>query len=74
MPTMMFMNLLVAGVAMVIGGFTATWPRRAAEIWGGTRLERLAPERRPPFFRWYRTFGTLLWLAGFLFAVESVVF
>ena len=70
----MILNLLVAGVAMAIGGFAAVSPRRAAEIWGAQRLERLAPERQPFLVRWYRAFGILLWVAGALFAVESVVF
>jgi hypothetical protein len=70
----MMLNLLVAGVAMALGAFAAASPRRAAEIWGAKRLERVAPERRPLFVRWYRAFGVLLWLAGALFAVESVVF
>jgi hypothetical protein len=71
---MMFLNLLAAGIAMAIGGFAAISPLRAAEIWGWQRLERLAPDRRPSFVRWYRAFGFLLWLAGLLFAVESLVF
>ena len=70
----MVLNLLVAAVAMSLGGFAAVSPRQAAEIWGSQRLHRLAPERRPLFVRWYRAFGILLWLAGALFAVESVVF
>ena len=71
---MMKLNLLVAAVAMAIGGFAAISPRRAAEIWGAQRLERLTPERRPSFVCWYRAFGILLWLAGALFALDSAVF
>ena len=73
-PSMMMLNLLVASVAMALGAFVAASPRRAAEIWGAQRFERLSPERRPTFVRWYRAFGCLLWLAGTLFAVESIVF
>lgn len=74
MPSMMMLNLLVAAVAVALGAFSAISPGRAAEIWGAQRLERLAPERRPMFVRWYRAFGVLLWLAGVLFAVESLAF
>ena len=69
----MILNLLVASVAIVLGVFAAVAPRRAAQIWGVQRLERLAPERRPSFVRWYRAFGILLWVAGALFAIESIV-
>jgi hypothetical protein len=67
-------NLLVSTVAMALGGFVAASPHRAAKIWGSQRLARLAPERRALFVRWYRAFGILLYLAGVLHAVDSIVF
>lgn len=59
---------------MALGTFAAASPRRAAGIWGSQRLERLAPDRRPLFVRWYRVFGILLFLGGVLFAVDSIIF
>ncbi len=59
---------------MALGAFVAASPHRAAEIWGSQRLANLAPERRASFVRWYRAFGILLWLAGMLFAVDSIGF
>ncbi len=67
-------NLLVSTVAMALGIFVAASPHRAAEIWGSQRLANLAPERRTSFLRWYRAFGILLWLAGVLLAVDSIVY
>ncbi len=70
----MGMNLLVSTVAMALGAFAAASPRRAAEIWGSQRLHNLAQDRQASFVCWYRIFGILLFLAGVLFAVDSIVF
>jgi hypothetical protein len=71
---LMDLNLLVSTVAMALGAFAAVAPERAAEIWGSTKLHKLAPEQRPSFVRWYRAFGLLLLLAGTLFAVDRLLF
>jgi hypothetical protein len=70
----MVMNLLVSIVAVALGVFIAASPARAAKIWGRERLERLAPEHRVSFLRWYRTFGIVLCLGGTLFALDSIIF
>lgn len=67
-------NLLVSTVAMTLGTFVATSPHRAAKIWGSQRLHNLAPQRRAAFISWYRVFGMLLFLAGLLCVVDSIVF
>ena len=67
-------NLLVSIVAMALGTFVAASPHRAAKTWGSQRLANLAPERRASFVRWYRAFGVLLFLAGVLLGVDSIVF
>jgi hypothetical protein len=70
----MTLDLLVSGIAMGLGVFTAASPQRAAEIWGSQRLHSLAPDRQPSFVRWFRLFGILLFLGGVLFALDSIVF
>jgi membrane protein YqaA with SNARE-associated domain len=67
-------NLLVSTVAMALGTFVAASPHRAAKVWGSQRLHKLAPEGRASFVLWYRVFGALLFLAGFLFVVDNIVF
>ena len=67
-------NLLVSTVAMALGTFVAASPDRAAKVWGSQRLHKLAPEGRASFVLWYRVFGVLLFLAGFLFVVDGIVF
>jgi len=65
-------NLSVSTVAMVLGLFVVTSPARAAKIWGSERFERLAPQNRTSFLRWWRVFGILLCLGGVLFAIDSI--
>jgi hypothetical protein len=72
--TLMALDLLVSTVAVALGAFVVIAPQRAAEIWGSTKLQKLAPEQRPSFIRWYRTFGLLLLLVGTLFAVDRLLF
>lgn len=67
------MNLLVSAAAVALGVFITASPGRAAKIWGSEKLERLAPEHRASFLRWWRVFGILLCLAGVLFAVDSII-
>jgi hypothetical protein len=70
----MAINLLVSAVTMALGAFLAASPHRAAEIWGSQRLANLAPDRRASFLRRYRALGILLWLAGVLLALATIVF
>lgn len=70
----MGVNLSVSAVAIALGTFIAASPDRAIKIWGSQRLANLAPERRVSFVLWYRAFGILVFLAGLLFAVDSIVF
>jgi hypothetical protein len=70
----MGVNLSVSAVAMALGTFIAASPDRAIKIWGSQRLANLAPERRVSFVLWYRAFGILVFLAGLLFALDSMVF
>jgi len=67
------MNLLVSTVAMALGAFAVASPRRAVEIWGAKRLRGLPADRGPSFVRWFRIFGSLLFLAGVLFAIDSIL-
>lgn len=69
----MTLNLLVSGVAMALGVFTAASPQRAAELWGSQRMQNLAPEHKASFIGWYRIFGILLFIGGMLFAVDEIV-
>lgn len=66
----MALNLIVSTVAIALGTFVAAAPERAAEIWGSTKLQKLAPEERLSFIRWYRTFGLLLLSAGTFLALD----
>ena len=68
------MKLLVSTIAMALGAFVAVAPHRAARIWGSQRLANLSPERSPSFIHLFRAFGILLFLAGVLLAVDSIVF
>jgi hypothetical protein len=68
------MEMLVCGLAMALGLFIAACPARAAEIWGSEKLSKLAPEYKTSFFRWYRAFGILLFLAGATTAIDNIVF
>jgi len=70
----MGVNLSVSAVAIALGTFIAASPDRAIKIWGSQRLANLAPERKVSFVLWYRAFGILVFLAGLLFAVDSIVF
>jgi hypothetical protein len=65
-------NLLLSTVAIALGVFVAISPARAAEIWASERLEKLAPQRRASFLRWFRAFGIILCLGGVLFALDSI--
>ncbi len=65
-------NLFVGAAAMALGVFVTTSPARAAEVWSSERLERLAPQNRASFLRWFRGFGIILCLAGALFALDAL--
>jgi hypothetical protein len=67
-------DLSVSAVAMTLGIFVAASPARAANIWASERLERLAPQNRASFLRWYRAFGIILCLVGALFALDAIGF
>jgi hypothetical protein len=67
-------NLSVSAVAVALGAFVVMSPARAAKIWASERLERLAPQNRASFLRWWRVFGILLCLGGTLFALDSIAF
>jgi hypothetical protein len=68
------MNLLLSAVAVTLGFFVAASPTRAAEIWGWSHLDKMAPEQRALYLRCYRAFGIILCLGGVLFAVDSMAF
>ncbi len=68
------MNLLLSAVAVTLGLFVAASPMRAAEIWGRSHLDKLAPKQRALYLRCYRAFGIVLCLGGVLFAVDSMMF
>jgi hypothetical protein len=68
------MEISVCGLAVALGIFIAACPARAAEIWGSEKLRKLAPEYRASFFRWYRAFGILLFLADATTAIDNIVF
>ena len=68
------MNLLLSTVAVTLGLLVAASPTRAAEIWGRSRLDKLAPEQRVLYLHCLRAFGIVLCLGGMLFAVDSVIF
>jgi len=65
-------NLFVGAVTMALGLFVTSSPARAAEIWSSQRLQRLAPQSKAVFLRWYRVLGVLLCLGGALFALDSI--
>jgi hypothetical protein len=67
-------TLVASTVAMALGAFTVIAPRRAAEIWGSSRLKQLPPERSVSFVTWFRIFGILLFLSGMLVAVDGILF
>jgi hypothetical protein len=68
------MNLLLSTVAVMLGLFVAASPTRAAEIWGRSHLDKLAPEHRAVYLRRFRAFGIVVCLGGVLFAVDSMIF
>ena len=68
------MNLLLSTVSMAFGVFVAVSPVRAAKIWAAGRLDGLEPERRTSFLWWYRVFGIILFLGGFLSALDNIGF
>jgi hypothetical protein len=70
MPT--DINLFVSAIAMALGVFVTASPAVAAEIWSSERLQRLAPQKRAAFVRWYRVLGILLCLGAALFAFDSI--
>jgi hypothetical protein len=59
---------------MVFGILVMLSPVRAAKIWASGRLDGMTSEQRVSFLRWYRAFGVVLFLGGFLFAVDSIWF
>ena len=67
-------NLSLSAFAVMLGLFVMTSPTRAAEIWGWSHLNELAPKQKALYLRWYRTFGIVLCLGGVLFAVDSIAF
>jgi hypothetical protein len=67
-------NLSLSALAVMLGLFVMTSPTRAAEIWGWSHLNRLAPKQKTLYLRWYRTFGIVLCLGGMLFALDSITF
>lgn len=67
-------NLSLSAFAVMLGLFVMTSPTRAAEIWGWSHLNKLAPKQKALYLRWYRTFGIVLCLGGVLFAVDSIAF
>jgi hypothetical protein len=68
------MNLLLSAVAVMFGLFVAASPARAAEIWGRSHLDKLAPKQRALYLRSYRAFGIVLCLGGVLYAADSLMF
>jgi len=68
------MNLLLSAVAVTLGLFVAASPERAAEIWGRSNLDKLAPQQRVLYLHCFRAFGIVLCLGGVLFTVDSVIF
>jgi hypothetical protein len=67
-------NLSLSAFAVMLGLFVMNFPARAAEIWGWSHLNKLAPKQKALYLRWYRTFGIVLCLGGMLFAVDSIGF
>jgi hypothetical protein len=68
------MNTLIAVVSLAFGIFVTVSPSRAAKAWGSRNLDQLAPATRVWYFRMYRVWGILLFLAGILLAVEGTRF
>jgi hypothetical protein len=68
------LTLLLSTLAVTLGVFAASSPARAAQIWGWNHLDRLAPEQRDLYLRWYRVFGVVLCIGGVLFALDRMVF
>jgi hypothetical protein len=68
------MNLLLSIVAVIFGLFVCASPARAAEIWGWSHLQKLAPAQRALYLGCYRAFGIILCLGGVLFAIDSIGF
>jgi len=68
------MNLLFSGVAVTFGLFVAASPARAADIWGWSHLDKLAPAQKALYLGCYRAFGIILCLGGVLFAVDTLAF
>lgn len=66
------MDLSLSALAVMLGLFAVASPTRAAELWGWRNFEKLAPQHRTLYLRWYRAFGIILCLGGMLFAVESL--
>lgn len=71
-PSLATMNGIVSGAAIVIGGFVAALPDRAARIWGSQRLAKSTPERRALLIGWYRILGVCVCFSGLLLAVNSL--
>ncbi len=65
-------NWAVSVVTVALGAFVWTSPAQAARIWGPERFDSLTPVQRTRIIRWFRVLGILLWLAGLLFAVDSL--
>ena len=68
------MSLLLSTFAVMFGLFVAASPSRAAEIWGWSHLEKLAPKQKALYLCSYRAFGIVLCLGGVLYAVDSLMF
>ncbi len=66
------LNWVVSVVTVALGAFVWTSPAQAARIWGREKFDNLTPAQRARFIRWFRVLGILLWLAGLLFAVDSI--
>jgi len=65
-------NLTASTIAMAFGFFAAASPGQAARLWASGRLEKMSPQGRLSYLRWYRAFGIILCLGGALLALDSL--
>jgi hypothetical protein len=69
-----FMDVSTGAVAVAFGLFAAASPAQAARLWAAGRLDKLTPQSRVLYLRWYRIFGIVLCLGGAMLAVDSLTF
>ena len=72
MRTIPPISLLVCGAAMVIGIFLAVEPEQAAKLWGQRSLNDM--RNGAAYRRLYRATGLLLFLAGLLIAIDTMLY